>query len=42
MMVLTGRDRFGKITAATALGFTLALELTCTVAVAFSLGDADR
>jgi hypothetical protein len=37
--VLTSRDWFGKVSAATLLGFTLALALTCTFAAIFSDGD---
>ncbi|SEN69034.1 hypothetical protein SAMN05192583_3321 [Sphingomonas gellani] len=37
--MLTSRDWFGKVSAATTLGFTLALALTCTFAAAFWHGD---
>ena len=36
---LTSRDWFGKVSAATLLGLTLALALTCTFAAVFSDGD---
>ncbi|MEK9213275.1 hypothetical protein [Sphingomonas sp. 2378] len=38
--LLTSRDWFGKASAATILGFTLSLALTCTFAALFST-DAD-
>ena len=38
---LTSRDWFGKVSAATVLGFTLAIALTCTFALLFSEGDGD-
>ena len=33
---LTSRDWFGKVSAATVLGFTLAIALTCSFAAIFS------
>jgi len=36
---ITSRDWFGKVSAAFALGFTLALALTCTFGALFSRGD---
>lgn len=36
---LTSRDWFGKVSAATVLGFTLAIALTCSFAAIFSEGD---
>lgn len=38
--VLTSRDWFGKASAATILGFTLTLALTCTFGWLFSTGDS--
>lgn len=40
MTMLTSRHWFGKVSAATILGFTLALALTCTFAATFSQGDS--
>lgn len=37
--VLTSKHWFGKVSAATSLGLTLTLALTCTFAAAFSDGD---
>lgn len=37
---LTSRGWFGKASAATVLGFTLALALTCTFSTLFSTGDS--
>ncbi len=37
--ILTSRGWFGKASAATLLGFTLAIALTCTFSALFSEGD---